>query len=105
MAPAEPPEPIPWNLPFQAATGGSQTSKPIWESLVGVATPIARQKGTAMVVVPMVPPWGRYSALWITVSAATLWPDNFAQLAASPGAISGPAAWPLLAARSGRKAQ
>ena len=36
MAPALPPEPSPRKLPFQLEAGGSQTSKPIWESLVGV---------------------------------------------------------------------
>ena len=36
--------------------GGSQTSKPIWESATGVATPMTRQKGSVTLVVPTVPP-------------------------------------------------
>ena len=66
MAPALPPEPSPRKLPFQAPAGGSQTSKPIWESLVGVAKPIARQKGWDTRVVPTLPPSGSQVALWIT---------------------------------------
>ena len=57
-------------LPFHSAAGGSQTSKPIWESDVGVATPITRQKGMLTLVVPTVPPSGRYSALSILVLGA-----------------------------------
>src|SRR5277367_1985112 len=38
--------PIPTYFPFQLAATGSQTSNPICESLVGVANPATRQKGT-----------------------------------------------------------
>src|SRR5437868_1910960 len=92
IAPALPPEPSPRKLPFQRDLGGSQTSKPIWESLVGVATPMTRQKATSIWVVPTVPPSGRYSALWITVLGAMARPARAVQLAASPSA--GFAAWP-----------
>jgi hypothetical protein len=37
---------MPTYLPFQFAATGSQTSKPICESLVGAANPAIRQKGT-----------------------------------------------------------
>ena len=37
---------MPMYLPFQFSGIGSQTSKPMCESLVGVANPITRQKGT-----------------------------------------------------------
>src|SRR5471032_2456403 len=92
MAPALPPEPSPRKLPFHAEAGGSQTSKPIWESDVGVATPIARQKGVLTLVVPTVPPSGRYSALSILVLGAMVLPVSAAQLAASPWPMTGFAA-------------
>src|SRR5277367_2354488 len=38
--------PMPTYFPFQFAATGSQTSKPMWESLVGVAKASTRQKGT-----------------------------------------------------------
>src|SRR6516165_1827566 len=85
IAPALPPEPSPRNLPFHALAGGSQTSKPIWESGVGVATPIARQKGAPILVVPTVPPSLRYSALWMTVSGAMARPVRAEQFCTSPG--------------------
>src|SRR4051812_18791808 len=48
MAPAKPPVPTPWNLPFHDAPSGIHTSKLMWESGVGVATAATRQKaGTA----------------------------------------------------------
>ena len=43
MEPAYPPFPMPWNLPFQLAEG-SQTSKRISESGLGLMTPSTRQK-------------------------------------------------------------
>src|SRR5471032_153893 len=103
MAPALPPEPSPRKLPFQAEAGGSQTSKPIWESDVGAATPIARQKGVLTLVVPTVPPSGRYSALSILVLGAMVLPASAAQLWASPWPMAGFAAW-LLAASAGSRA-
>src|SRR5712671_3194430 len=86
MAPALPPEPSPRNLPFQREAGGSQTSKPIWESAVGVARPMTRQKGVSILVLPTVPPSARYSLLWMTVSEAMVFPARAEQLAASPAA-------------------
>src|SRR6476620_394197 len=48
MAPAKPPVPTPWNLPFHDAPSGIHTSKLMCESGVGVATAATRQKaGTA----------------------------------------------------------
>src|SRR4051794_3928423 len=48
MAPAKPPVPTPWNLPFHDAPSGIHTSKLMRESGVGVATAATRQKaGTA----------------------------------------------------------
>src|ERR1017187_1335896 len=38
--------PMPTYFPFQLAATGSHTSNPICESLVGVAKPATRQKGT-----------------------------------------------------------
>src|ERR1017187_8145317 len=38
--------PMPTYFPFQLAATGSHTSNPICESLVGVANPATRQKGT-----------------------------------------------------------
>jgi len=38
---------MPMYFPFQFAATGSQTSNPMWESVVGVANPTTRQKGTA----------------------------------------------------------
>src|SRR5215469_5281253 len=93
IAPALPPEPSPRNLPFHWLAGGSQTSKPIWESEVGVATPITRQKGAATLAVPTVPPSLRYSALWMTVSGAMVRPASAEQLWASPCPDNGLAAW------------
>jgi hypothetical protein len=84
IAPALPPEPSPRKLPFHWLAGGSQTSKPMWESLVGVATPITRQKGALTLVVPTLPPSGMYSALSIIVWDAMVRPASAAQLAASP---------------------
>src|SRR3954451_3718252 len=101
IAPALAPEPTPWNLPFQLAAGGSQTSKPIWESGVGVATPTRRHRGRATLVVPIVPPPGRYSALSILLRAEIIWPARAAQLAASSW-LTGLAAW-LLAASAGSR--
>src|SRR5579859_6760448 len=101
MAPADPPDPSPWSFPFHWPLGGSQTSKPIWESEVGRATPTMRQKGWATWVVPTVPPSGRNCALSMLVPVATVLPASAAQLAASPCPVA--AAW-LLAASTGKRA-
>src|ERR1043165_6620024 len=103
MAPALPPEPSPRNLPFHWDAGGSQTSKPIWESAVGVSTPMTRQKGVSILVLPTVPPSGRYSALWTTVLGAMVFPARAEQLAASPWPDAGLAAW-LVATSAGSRA-
>ena len=47
MAPAEPPDPIPWNRPFQSSAGGNQTSNRISEPDSGLATPATRQNETS----------------------------------------------------------
>src|SRR5262245_27450169 len=44
IAPRNPVVPAVWNRPFHALRGGIQISKPIDESLDGVATPWTRQK-------------------------------------------------------------
>src|SRR5690348_1623617 len=95
--PADPPDPSPWNLPFQAVAGGSQTSKPIWESLLGVTRPMARQKGRDTRVAPALPPSGSQVALWITAPPRCR-PLRAVQFWASSGA----AARPPLAARMGK---
>src|SRR5689334_19886542 len=95
IAPAEPPDPSPWSLPFHCALGGSQTSKPIWESEVGRATPTMRQKGRVTWVVPTVPPSAMNWALSMPVLGAMVLPANAAQLAASPWPVLGLAAWLL----------
>src|SRR4029077_16258646 len=43
IAPADPPDPSPWNFPFQLPSDGIQTSKLICDWLVGVATATTRQ--------------------------------------------------------------
>src|ERR1700744_470776 len=87
MAPAEEPQPSPCSLPSQAVAGGSHTSKPIWESLVGVATPMTRQKGALTVaelaLVLTVSPLGFQSPLSI-LPGPKLFPASAAQLSASP---------------------
>ena len=52
MAPAEPPDPMPWKRPFQASGAGSQTSKPISDPGSGRDTPATRQKATSSTVKP-----------------------------------------------------
>ena len=52
MAPAEPPDPMPWKRPFQSPAGGSQTSNPISEPASGLATPATRQNETSSTTKP-----------------------------------------------------
>src|SRR4051812_45647724 len=84
MLPDDPPEPSCWYLPFQLAAGGSQISKPIWESAVGVATPTMRQKGSETLVRPNVAPLALYSAVMTVTPEKTVLPASAWQLAASP---------------------
>src|SRR5271166_3602497 len=48
--PAKPPLPMAAYLPFQALSGGSQTSKAMSESAVGLMTPCTRQNGALIAV-------------------------------------------------------
>ena len=52
MAPAEPPDPIPWNRPFHSPACGSQTSKRISEPGSGLAIPATRQNATSSTAKP-----------------------------------------------------
>ena len=52
MAPAEPPDPMPWNRPFQASAGGSHTSNRISEPASGRDVPATRQNDTSSTVKP-----------------------------------------------------
>src|SRR6185312_2337416 len=91
IAPAEAPEPSPWNLPFQLEAGGSQTSKPMRESVVGVASPTIRHMGASTLVRPTVAPSASYSAVSSFMLGAMVLPDSACQRAASSAAG---AAWP-----------
>ena len=52
MAPADPPDPIPWNRPFHASARGNQTSKLIAEPASGLAVPATRQNARSSTVKP-----------------------------------------------------
>src|SRR5665213_2235113 len=91
IAPAEPPDPSAGNLPFQVEAGGIQTSKPMRESLAGVASPTIRHIGASTLVFSTVVPSASNSAESTFMLGAMVLPDSAWQRAASPWAG---AAWP-----------
>src|SRR5580692_74885 len=88
MEPAKPPLPRPWYLLFQAEAGGSQSSKRMSESAVGLMVPSTRQNGkdsetTWEGTCPTMLNGGLILPAAVTQASPTFMPARLSQLAAA----------------------
>src|ERR1700722_4616306 len=88
MVPAKPPLPICSYFPFQCPFVGIQTSKLIFESLLGLEVPATRQRSTGALVTPDTISPARYDRASVTFVCGSERPARLAHIdAAADGSI------------------